>query len=48
MSFADMTRALTHRAARIAQARAELRRRNDPARWRQPRLLWPDFTRRPE
>ena len=48
MSFADMTRALTRRAARIAKARAELRRRTDPARWRQPRLLWPDFTRRPE
>lgn len=48
MSFADMTHALTRRAARIAQAHAELRRRTDPARWRQPRLLWPDFTRRPE
>lgn len=43
-----MTRALTRRAANIATARAELRRRSDPARWRQPRLLWPDFTRRPE
>ena len=48
MSFAAVTSALTRRAARIAQARAELRRRSDLARWRQPRLLWPDFTRRPE
>ena len=48
MSFADITLALTRRAARIAQARAELHHRTDPARWRQPRLLWPDFTRRPK
>ena len=48
VNFPDLTRVLTRRAASIAKARAELRRRSDPARWHQPRLLWPDFTRRPE
>ena len=46
MNFADLARAMTRRAARMAEARAELTRRRDPARWREPRLLWPDFTRR--
>ena len=40
--------ALARRAARIAAARAERRIRaatRDPWRWREPRLLWPDFVK---
>jgi hypothetical protein len=36
---------LTAKAAALAEARAELRRRSDPRRWRTPRLLWPLFTK---
>ena len=39
---------LARRAARIAAARAESRFRaatRDPWRWREPRLLWPDFVK---
>ena len=39
---------LARRAARIAAARAESRIRaatRDPWRWREPRLLWPDFAK---
>ncbi|MBX7494445.1 hypothetical protein K3172_01090 [Qipengyuania sp. 6B39] len=46
MSFADLARQLTARAATIAEARTALARRTDPQRWRDARLLWPDFTRR--
>ena len=40
--------ALARRAARIAAAHAESRFRaatRDPWRWREPRLLWPDFVK---
>jgi hypothetical protein len=36
---------LAAKAAALAEARAELHRRADPARWRDPRLLWPLFIR---
>lgn len=36
---------LTAKAAALAKARAELNRRTDPGRWRNPRLLWPLFIR---
>jgi hypothetical protein len=45
--FATLTRRLTSRARIMAEAHAEnvLREnRRDPRRWRDARLLWPDFT----
>ena len=47
-SFDTLARRLTVKAAALAQARAErsaLARRDDPARWRRPGLLWPLFTK---
>lgn len=41
--FARLSDALTRHAARLARARAAERRAGD-ARWRSPRLLWPNFT----
>ncbi|WP_165271778.1 hypothetical protein [Pelagerythrobacter rhizovicinus] len=44
--LAALAARLAHKAARIAQARAEnavRARRGDPARWRSARLLWPAF-----
>jgi hypothetical protein len=43
---ASFTARLAARAAAIAEARAELRRRSDARRWRNPHLLWPLFTRK--
>lgn len=36
---------LAAKAAALAEARAEIRRRADPWRWRTPRLLWPLFAK---
>ena len=38
---AAFTARLAAKARALAEARAEERRRTDPARWRTPRLLWP-------
>lgn len=46
--FATLAARLTARAEAIGQAFAESRalaRREDPVRWRRPRLLWPPFTK---
>ncbi len=41
-----LTDRLVARAAHLAQARLEARRRRrDPLRWRLPRLLWPLFVK---
>lgn len=41
--FASLAEALNRHAERLARARAVERRSGD-ARWRNPRLLWPDLT----
>lgn len=49
MTFADLARHLTARAAAAASAHAELRlraARQDERRWHHARLLWPDFVGR--
>lgn len=40
--FSRLAEALTRHAARLARSRAAESRAGD-ARWRSPRLLWPDF-----
>ncbi len=43
---ADFAARLAERARRVAEAYVEHRRRApDPARWRDPRLLWPLATK---
>ncbi|MBX9896645.1 MAG: hypothetical protein K2Y17_01870 [Qipengyuania sp.] len=42
-SFDGLAEALERHAARLAKARAAERRGGD-AKWRSPRLLWPQFT----
>jgi hypothetical protein len=47
--FAAFVDRITNRARSLAEARGELllrERRGDASRWRNPRLLWPDFTAR--
>lgn len=46
--FAAIARRLADKAERLAAARAEDNARQaagDPSRWRDPRLLWPLFTK---
>jgi hypothetical protein len=49
VTFADLAKRLTARAATAASAHAELAlraRRKDERRWHHARLLWPDFVGR--
>lgn len=46
--FATIARRLADRAVALASAQAEedaRQARDDPSRWRDPRLLWPLFTK---